>query len=197
MTGDRSRSRAEETKGDILAAARRLFASEGYERTTIRAVATIAGVDPALVMHYFSNKDTLFAAAARLDMPVPDLTGVDPARVVDALFPMFVAAWSSDGPMLSLLRAAASRPSAAEALRAMFTEVVTPTLAAVAVDRPSERAALIGSHLVGIAVARMIIGTPPLVAMEDDALIDWLRPVLVYYLTAPTPGRPFAGLPAS
>ena len=55
-----------QTEARILAAAREMFAELGYDRTTIRAVATAAGVDAGLVMHYFGTKDELFARAAKL-----------------------------------------------------------------------------------------------------------------------------------
>ena len=57
----------------------------------------------------------------------------------------------------------------------------------MAIDRPAERAALIGAQLLGIAVARYIIGIPPLVAMDDKTLAGWLKPVLTHYLTDPAP----------
>ncbi len=58
----------------------------------------------------------------------------------------------------------------------------------MAIDRPAERAALSVSHLLGIAVARYIIGIPPLVDMDDKTLARWLKPVLTHYLTDPAPG---------
>jgi hypothetical protein len=69
----------------------------------------------------------------------------------------------------------------------VFARQVAPALADVAIDRPAERAALIGSQLLGIAVARYIIGIPPLVAMDDQTLARWLKPVLTHYLTDPAP----------
>ena len=58
---------------------------------------------------------------------------------------------------------------------------------ALAIDRPAERAALIGAQLLGVAVARYIIGIPPIVGMDDKALAAWLKPVLTRYLTDPAP----------
>jgi hypothetical protein len=66
---------------------------------------------------------------------------------------------------------------------------VAPALAEVAIDRSAERAALIGSHLLGIAVGRYIIGIPPLVNMDDQTLARWLKPVLTHYLSDPAPER--------
>ncbi|WP_205752472.1 TetR/AcrR family transcriptional regulator [Cryptosporangium phraense] len=175
------------TRAAILGAARVQFGRHGFERTTIRAVAAAAEVDPALVMHYFRNKDGLFAAASELDVEIPDLTSVPPERVASVLLPLFAKAWSPEGALLPLLRAAATNRAAADALAGMFTRLVAPALGTVAVDRPDERAALIGAHLVGVAVGRHIIGLPPLVAMDDDTLAEWLGPVFAHYLTSRAP----------
>ncbi|MBB4685023.1 TetR/AcrR family transcriptional regulator [Amycolatopsis jiangsuensis] len=178
---------AEASRASILAAARVRFGEHGFERTTIRSVAARAGVDPALVMRYFGSKDGLFAAASRLDVRLPDLSGTDPARVADVLLPVFIELWGPDGPFLSLLRAATSNPAASEALLQVLSDQVTPALATVARDRPAERAALVGAHLLGIAVARYVLGSPPLSTMDDVTLIRWLRPVLAHYLTGDVP----------
>ncbi|SFJ45352.1 DNA-binding transcriptional regulator, AcrR family [Amycolatopsis sacchari] len=172
----------------ILAAARLQFGRNGFDRTTIRSVAAAAGVDPALVMHYFRSKDGLFAAASELEITLPDLTGVPPERFADVLLPVFTESWGPDGPFLPLLRAAASNPAAAEALLGVFTDQVAPALAAVTPDHPAERAALVGAQLLGVAVARHVLGSPPLAAMDDAALVRWLRPVLAQHLTGPAPG---------
>jgi AcrR family transcriptional regulator len=175
------------TKAAILAAARVQFGQSGFEKTTIRSVAKAAGVDPALVMHYFVNKDNLFGEVSRLDISPPDLSGVAPEDVADVMLPLFVGVWGPDGPFLPLLRAAASSQAAADALLDVFARQVAPALAKVAIDRPAERAALIGSQLLGIAVGRYILGIPPLVAMDDETLARWLKPVLTHYLTDPAP----------
>jgi AcrR family transcriptional regulator len=173
------------TRSAILDAARSQFGSAGFERTTIRSVASAAGVDPALVMHYFGNKAKLFAEASRFDITFPDLSDVAPDRVADVLLPMFVAVWGPQGPLLPLLRAAATNQAAADALLEVFVDRVAPALDAVVPDRGAERAALVGSQLLGLAVARHIIRIPPLAGMDDADLIEWLRPVLAHYLTGP------------
>ncbi|EXG81126.1 TetR family transcriptional regulator [Cryptosporangium arvum] len=174
----------EATRAAILGVARLQFGERGFDRTTIRSVATAAGVDPALVMHYFRNKAGLFAEASRVDVRIPDLSGVPPERLASVLVPFFVADWGPDGRLLPLLRAAASNRAAADTLVEMFTEYVAPALGALAVDRPEERAAMIGSQVVGVAVARHIIGLPALVDMDDATLADWLGPTIARYLTA-------------
>jgi AcrR family transcriptional regulator len=177
----------ETTRSTILTNARSQFGSRGFERTTIRSVASAAGVDPALVMHYFGSKAKLFARATRFDIAFPDLSDVAPDRIADVLLPMFVAVWGPHGPFLPLLRAAATNRAAADALLEVFVDRVAPALSAVVPDRGAERAALVGSQLLGLAVARYILCIPPLAGMDDANLIEWLRPVLTQYLTGPAP----------
>jgi AcrR family transcriptional regulator len=178
---------AEATRSTILTTARSQFGAHGFERTTIRSVASEAGVDPALVMHYFGSKAELFAAASRFDVTFPDLSGIAPDRIADLLLPLFIGVWGPQGPLLPLLRAAATNRTAADALLAMFVDQVAPALAAVVPDRAPERAALVGSQLLGLATARYILGIPPLAGMDDARLVEWLRPVFVHYLTHPAP----------
>jgi AcrR family transcriptional regulator len=183
----RERRDGQATRAAILEMARAQFGDHGFERTTIRSVASAAGVDPALVMHYFGSKAGLFAAASRFEITFPDLTGVALDRVADVLLPMFIRAWGQQGPFLPLLRAAATNRGAADALLEVFVDQVAPALAAVALDHAAERAALVGSQLLGLAVARYILVVPPLAGMDDAQLIEWLRPVLAHYLADPAP----------
>ena len=121
-------------------------------------------------------RQQLFAAASRFDITFPDLSDLAPDRVADVLLPMFVAAWGPQGPFLPLLRAAATNRTAADALLEVFVDQVAPALAAVVPDHAPERAALVGSQLLGLAVAaRYVLGMPPLTGMDDARLIEWLR----------------------
>jgi AcrR family transcriptional regulator len=175
------------TRAAILDTARSQFGTHGFERTTIRSVASAAGVDPALVMHYFGSKAELFAAASQFVLSFPDLSSVAPDRLADVLLPLFVEAWGPQGPLLPLLRAAATNRTAAEALLTVFVSQVAPALATITPDLAPQRAALVGSQLLGLAVARHILGVPPLIAMSDAQLVEWLRPVLAHYLADPAP----------
>jgi AcrR family transcriptional regulator len=175
------------TRATILSAARCQFSTKGFERTTIRSIAAEADVDPALVMHYFGSKADLFAAVSRLEISFPDLSGVTPEQLADVLVPLFVQVWGPGGSFLPLLRAAATNRNAADALLEVFAEQVAPALAAATPDRAAERAALVGSQVLGIAMARNVVGVPALAAMDDATLAEWLRPVLARYLTGPAP----------
>ena len=90
MTATRPRN-ASQTRADILSAARRRFATEGYEGTTLRAVAADVGVHAALVIRYFGSKQDLFAAAAEFAIELPDLSSADPDDVAGLLLPRFFA----------------------------------------------------------------------------------------------------------
>src|SRR5882672_5074659 len=95
MASPRTRN-ATQTRSDILTAARLRFGSDGYERTTLRAVAADVGVDPALVIRYFGSKQELFAAAVDFEIDLPDLSDVDPAEVAGILLPRFFAVWEEN-----------------------------------------------------------------------------------------------------
>src|ERR1700741_3210072 len=127
MTSMRPRN-ASRTRADILAAARRRFGAEGYERTTLRAVAADVGVDAALVIRYFGSKQNLFAAAADFAIELPDLSNVDPDEVADILLPRFFAVWEDDETFVALLRAAMTSQVAGDTLRRGFAQQGPPKL---------------------------------------------------------------------
>jgi AcrR family transcriptional regulator len=182
----RTRS-ATTTRAAILDAARSRFGEHGYERTTLRAVASDVGVDPAMVIRYFTNKEGLFAEAASPELHLPDLTGVPHDQLTATLLPHFFRVWEHEGTFLPLLRAATSNPAAAEALRTVFRSQIVPVVSAIAPDRPVERAAMLGSQILGLVVSRYILRTPVLVEMDDEQLMRWIDPVVVQYLVGPAP----------
>src|ERR1700730_9590875 len=159
MASPRTRN-ATKTRADILAAARRRFGSDGYERTTLRAVAADVGVDPALVIRYFGSKQDLCAAAADFTIDLPDLTAVHPDDVADALLPSFFAVWENDTTFVALLRAAMKSPIAAHTIRRLFATQVAPKLPAVTPDHPAQRAGRMGAFVIGLATTRSVLATP-------------------------------------
>ena len=103
--------KSQRTRAAILQAAQELFATLGYERTTVRDVAARAAIDPAMVMRYFGSKEGLFARATAFDLQLPDLTQVARQRIGATLVAHFLEVWEgarSNGSLISLLRAAAS-----------------------------------------------------------------------------------------
>nr|WP_296769192.1 TetR family transcriptional regulator [Rhodococcus sp. (in: high G+C Gram-positive bacteria)] len=174
---------AETTRAAILDAARIRFGSEGYERTTMRAVAGDVGVDAAMVVRYFKTKDALFAEAATFELHLPDLSGLAPKDLAAALMPTFFDVWEDDGTFLSLLRASATSSVAAQTMLEVFVRQVSPALTAVTPDRHADRAALAGSQILGLAFSRYVLRVPPLVKMTHDEIVDWVGPTLTRYLT--------------
>jgi AcrR family transcriptional regulator len=100
--------RSETTKAAIMMAAREEFAAKGYQAATIRAIAANAGIDPALVIRYFGNKQDLFAAAAQFDLQLPDLKEVPKRALGAALVEHFFHRWERDETLMPLRACAAS-----------------------------------------------------------------------------------------
>jgi AcrR family transcriptional regulator len=186
MDSPRTRNAAR-TRADILAAARVRFGSDGYERTTLRAVAGDVGVDPALVIRYFGSKQDLFAEAAEFTLDLPDLSDVRPEEVADALLPSFFAVWEDDPTFVALLRAAMTSSTAADTMRRIFATQVAPKLAAVAPDHPAQRAGLMGAFVVGLATTRYVLANPAVADLSHDELTAWARPVIRQLLLGPAP----------
>jgi AcrR family transcriptional regulator len=186
MTAARPRN-ALQTRADILAAARRRFAAEGYERTTLRAVAADVGVDAALVIRYFGSKRDLFAAAADFKIELPDLSGVEPDKVAGLLLPRFFAVWEEDETFVALLRAAMTSRIAADTLRQVFAKQVAPKLITATPDNPQQRIGLMGAFVIGLATTRYILMNPPVANLSRDELSRWAAPVIQQLLVGPAP----------
>jgi AcrR family transcriptional regulator len=179
------------TREAILDAARRAFAEQGYQRATIRDVARLAGVDPALVHHYFGTKQDLFVAAVRLPVnPVDQLTAVlaaEPDQVGRRLVETFLSIWdhaADQSPMLALIRSAVADEQAAALLREFITEeVLGPIARRVGSPDARLRATLAGSQLIGLAMARYIIRVEPLASAPSAQVAAVVGPTVQRYLT--------------
>lgn len=178
------------TRDQIVAAARAAFAAQGLEATSLRAVARAAGVDAALVHHYFRSKQELFVAST--DLPVDPaaivaVVAADPERAGERLARAFLAMLDDADArqrMLAIVRAAATDEAAAGVLRQVVHErVARPTADALAADNASLRATLVGSQLVGLAFARHVVGVEPLPSTPADVLVAAVGPTLQRYLT--------------
>jgi AcrR family transcriptional regulator len=186
MTTTRPRN-ASQTRADIVSAARSRFAAEGYERTTLRAVAADVGVDAALLIRYFGSKQDLFAAAADFSIDLPDLAGVDPEKIATILLPRFFAVWEEDETFLALLRAAMTSQVAADALRRVFAEQVAPKLITATPDHPVQRIGLMGAFVIGLAITRYVLLNPPIANLSREELSRWAAPVIRQLLVGPAP----------
>jgi AcrR family transcriptional regulator len=173
------------TKAAILAAARERFASGGYERATIRAIASDAAIDPALVMRYFGNKEKLFAAAADFDLRLPDLTALPRGQVGAAFVAHFIDRWEDDDTFMALIRVAVTNEAAATRVREVLAGQVAPVIAALSGEpaRAGLRAGLVASQILGMALCRYVLRLPPVVAMTRADVVGWLGPTVQRYVT--------------
>ncbi len=174
----------------ILDAARGTFAEQGYDGATIRDIAARAAVDPALVHHYFGPKQRLFVAAMELPFDpaviVPRVLSGPRERLGERFVLSLLDLWETTRmlpAMLGLLRSATSDEVAA----AMLGDVLArgPVLAlATAIDRPDAelRATLVGSQIVGLAMARFVIRIEPIASATHEVLAAAIGPTVQRYL---------------
>ncbi|MFG3504832.1 TetR family transcriptional regulator [Streptomyces sp. NPDC047821] len=181
--------RSDATRAAILEAARERFASDGYERATIRAIARDAGIDPSMVMRYYGNKEGLFVAASEIDLRLPEFGAAPAKHIGAALVSHFLDRWEQDDVLTGVLRVGVTMEAGAERMRAVFTEQLGPVVAAVCPD-PAEaprRAALAASQFLGLALARYVLRLGPAAEMPREEVIAWVAPTIQRYLTAERP----------
>lgn len=183
-----------DTREQILVAARRRFASVGYDRATVRAIADEAGVDARLVHHYFGSKQRLFVEA--VEIPVdPESTILpliaaqsDPAAALAG----FIAGMLEDPEYqrvsTGLIRAAAADPDAAALARDFLTlRIVGPVAEQLEADEADVRVSLLASQIAGLVLVRNILGLEPLASLGKARLTAALEPVVRRYLLEPLP----------
>jgi AcrR family transcriptional regulator len=184
-----------DTRERILASARELFARNGIDNTSIRAVAAAAGVDSALVHHYFGTKQQLFAAAVRVPIDPMDIIG--PLREVpveelgykipSTLLPL----WDSEigAGIIATLRSILAG-SEVNLFRSFIQEVIAVEVGA-RVDNPPGSAMIriqfVASQLVGVVMARYILELEPFASLSVEQIAQTIAPNLQRYLTGELP----------
>jgi AcrR family transcriptional regulator len=185
---------APDTRAAILEAARGQFAAAGFSGTTIRAVAAEAGVDAALVHHYFGTKDDLVVAA--LELPVDPRVVLAPAieqgpdGAGERMLRVFLSVWDDPThrlPLLGLVRGLLE-PSGQKLVRDGFLDVVVgPIGAALGIDEPERRMPLVASQVFGLIIVRYLLEVEPLASMPPDQVVAIYAPTIQRYLTGPLP----------
>lgn len=195
------------TREAIGDAARAQFAEHGYHGATIRAIASAANVDPALVHHFYGSKEALFAAAMRMPMvpsevltvalarsawatevgEIGDVTGLGEHLVRTAL-----GLWESaevKETFLGLLRSAVTSEQAAVMLREFLADSILSTVARVIGlnERGSRaeaeyRTAMVASQILGLAMTRLVLALPPVANASVDDLAATVGPTIERYL---------------
>jgi AcrR family transcriptional regulator len=179
----------------VLAAAKSRFATEGYEKTTLRAIAQDAHVDPSMVLYLFGSKADLFRQSLRLivdpGLLVAALTGGpgDDADVGTRMVRTYMRIWESPdtGPtMVAMLQSATSNSDAHDAFRGFMQNYVLTAVSEVlgGGEQARLRAMLAASQLVGTAVLRYVMKIPPLATLSGDEVVRLIAPTVTRYLTA-------------
>jgi AcrR family transcriptional regulator len=185
------------TKQAILDAARESFGELGYDGATVRQVAAKAGVDPALLYHYFGSKQQLFVAAIEvrglIEPHIGDLAEGPQDALGERLVRVMLGFWEDPETrplFLGLVRSAVTDPEAAATLRRVMTEGPLAVVARASGSPDGElRAMLAGSHLLGIVLIRHILRVEPVASADVETLVGLLRPAVQRYLTGPL-GQP-------
>ncbi len=187
MSTPRPGSRAEQrrrTEARILDAAARVFAAAGYERTTIRAVASAAGVDAGLVMHYFGSKQELFRRV--IDAAHTPEVSTAPGQVTEQILAALASRLENEPvASLTLLRSMLTNPEAASAAAAAITRYQGEIAQAIPADDADLRAAVISAITLGITVSRHLIKSDELADADPEQVIGLLRPCLLSLTASP------------
>jgi AcrR family transcriptional regulator len=179
-----------DTREVILGAARNVFAQHGYDGATVRGVATQAGVDPALLYHYFGSKQQLFVAAMEIPYDwqtvLPAILSGPADEIGLRLVRFILGVWEAPRTqplLLGAVRSAATDPVAAEMVRSLLAEGPFMALTQV-LDTPDGelRSMLAASHIMGVAMLRYILRVEPMASADIETLASMISPAVQRYL---------------
>ncbi|RSN51287.1 MULTISPECIES: TetR/AcrR family transcriptional regulator [Actinomadura] len=177
-----------ETREAILAAARELFAEKGYDGASLRAIARAAGVDPALVHHFFGGKEGVFVEAMRFPVDpavlLPRIMAAPRERRGEAMARVFLSVWQDPdrrAPLLAMLRSAMTNERAAALLREFLSSALFARAGAAA-DVPRLRLQAAAGQMIGLMILRYVLGVEPLASASEDEMVELVAPVLQSYL---------------
>ncbi|MBK3629787.1 TetR/AcrR family transcriptional regulator [Streptomyces asoensis] len=188
------RAESGDTRDRILTAAREEFSERGYEKTSVRGIAKAAGVDSALVHHYFGTKEQVFEAAVEVAfapaLDAPDAVADGPLDEVGERLARFVlGVWENPTtrkPLLAIVRSAVNNETAAAVFRGLVVSQLLRRVAA-RLDLPDAelRVELAAAQLVGCAMLRYVIRVEPLASADLEAIVARVAPVVQGHLTGP------------
>ena len=185
-----------DTRDRILANARELFARNGIDKTSIRSIAAASGVDSALVHHYFGTKQELFTAA--INIPIDPMSILVPLRDTPveelgrAIPAILLPLWDSQmGTALIATIRSLLAGSDVSLIRSFLQEIITAEIAPRIDNPPGSgrlRVQFVASQLVGVVMARYIIGLEPFASLPPEQVAATIGPTLQRYLTGDLPG---------
>lgn len=186
------RAESADTRDRILSAARAEFSERGYEKTSVRGIAKAAGVDSALVHHYFGTKEQVFEAAIAVAfapaLNAPEAVAAGPLDGVGERLTRFIfGVWENPTtrtPLLAIVRSAVNNETAAAVFRRLIASQLLRRIAAqVDLPDPELRAELAAAQLVGAAMMRYVIKLEPLASADLEQIIARVAPVVQHHLT--------------
>ncbi len=173
----------------ILSAAREQFAATGYAAASVRGIARQAGVDPALVHHYFGTKEQVFVAAMQLPFQpgemLPQVLAGDPAGMGERLVRLFLGAWDSPefrAPMLGMLRSAMTGEQGAAMLREFVGSALIGRVAEAVGPVDPLRVQAAAAQMVGVVILRHVIRLEPLASAPVDEVVALIAPAVQRHL---------------
>lgn len=177
-----------ETREQIVAAARNQFGERGYDGTTIRGIAAQAGVNPALIHHFFGSKEQVFAATLNLPIDPPTVVAIvldgPREKVAERILGLFLRLWrdpDSRASFLALVRSVSTNDRAALMMR-QFIESVMLARISDALGIPRLRLVALISQVMGIAMTRYIVGVEPIASAAEEEIIALVAPVIQHYI---------------
>jgi AcrR family transcriptional regulator len=182
----------QDTRGEILTAARHAFAARGFAGASVRGIAAEAGVDAALVHHYFDTKEQLFLATIELPLPLGEvverLTAGGTEGLGERIITTLLTVWDSDlqPSLVAALRTGLAEPGMTRSLSEFVTlEVIGKLLSNL--DLPEEeatlRTGLVASQLAGVIIGRYVLRLPALTEQSPETLAAAIGPTLQRYLS--------------
>jgi AcrR family transcriptional regulator len=184
------------TRDRILTNAREMFARNGIGKTSIRSIAAAAGVDSALVHHYFGTKEQLFAAAVHI--PIDPMLVIGPMREAPidelglTLPSLLLPLWDSEmgSAFLATLRSMLAGDGVG-LIRSFLQDVIAVEIGSRVDEPPGSgriRVQFVASQLVGVVMARYILELEPFASLPVAQIAETIAPNLQHYLTGELPG---------
>ncbi|NYE96695.1 AcrR family transcriptional regulator [Psychromicrobium silvestre] len=193
---------SEDTRELILTAARGLFAESGFDAVSIRQIARLAGVDPALIHHYFSSKDELFEACVELPANpaevLAEIGDYPPNQRAEPLLLAVLGLWESpaQAALLALLKSAVNSPGRSALMRQVLGKLMLPRLILGLEEDPELqrlRGSLVVSQVFGLVMTRYVLKLEPLSSAPLPEVVRWAAPTVQRYLTGNLDGGELSG----
>jgi AcrR family transcriptional regulator len=185
----------QDTRGQIIAAARHAFAARGFAGASMRGIAAEAGVDAALIHHYFDSKQQLFLATVALPMGLPgmleDVAAGGRDGLGDRLVRTVLGVWDSElqPSLVAAIRTALTDPALTRSVSEFLTlEVIGRVLPRddLSPEEANRRAGLVASQILGLVIGRYVLRLPVLVNRQTEDLVAEVGPTVQCYVDGRT-----------